>query len=64
MNTTRRRQPKLYTHGRKLVMTRDERNTYLGDVAYYEREGYPEAVAKQRAMDHYHAAKKPVSSFV
>ena len=53
MNTlTRTKQPKVYMHNTKLVLSRSERISHDKAVEYYIAAGYPLEQAKKRADDH------------
>lgn len=49
---------KTYLHGRKLVLSRQEQQTFDEDYLYYRNIDYPEDVARQYAMDHYSVNKR------
>jgi hypothetical protein len=56
MNTTK--QPKVYLHYRKPVLSRSERIELDKWVDYFENEGYPSEIALQRAWDCLYAIKR------
>lgn len=49
---TRTKQPKVYLHSRKLILSRSERLKWEQATEYYVKLGYPLETAKQYAWDH------------